>query len=106
MIYRYINIKNNVSKRSDLVCLIKHVIVLLRENDSGWHSSAVKIQRHKKKLMFQMKNCFINIQNTYQNISISSVWSNTQSFDFMKTVLIKKPSGVKIHCRWKYEYFQ
>lgn len=35
MIYRYINIKNNVSKRSDLICLIKHVIVLLRENDSG-----------------------------------------------------------------------
>lgn len=53
-----------------------------------------------------MKNYFINNRNTYQNIPISSVWSNTQSFYFMKTVLIKRPSGVKIHCRWKYEYFK
>lgn len=58
MIYRYINIKNNVSKRSDLVCLIKHVIVLLRENDSGWHSSAVKIQRHKKKINVSNEKLF------------------------------------------------
>lgn len=55
MIYCYINIKNDVSKRSDLVCLIKHVIVLLGENDFGWHLSAVKIHCHTRNERFKWK---------------------------------------------------